>query len=112
MTQKNADTKFNGIDPEQLPVESHKLKNWKHFAGICEAEHVATTEFIIGATFVALGVKTKDLLLGLLIRNIISVLSWFFITSPTDKKELINYYLILNRNYNVKYKKTLPIHPR
>ena len=95
MTQENANTEFAGIDPEQLPVASRKLKGWKHFAGLYAAEHVAATEFVIGATFVALGAKTKDILLGLLIGNILAVLSWLFITSPIAVETRLSLYTYL-----------------
>ena len=46
---------FENLDEEYLPVAKHKLHDWTHFAGLYAAEHVAATEFVIGATFVALG---------------------------------------------------------
>ncbi|MDC1364754.1 hypothetical protein N8211_03645, partial [Flavobacteriaceae bacterium] len=67
---------FESIDEEQLPVAKHRLHDWTHFAGLYAAEHVAATEFVIGATFVALGAKTIDIIFGLLIGNILAVLSW------------------------------------
>ena len=97
MSQENANTEFAGIDPEQLPIAAHKLHGWKHFAGLYAAEHVAATEFVIGATFVALGAKTKDILLGLLIGNILAVLSWVFITSPIAVDTRLSLYTYLNR---------------
>ena len=54
---------------EQLPVPKHRLKHWTHFAGLYAAEHVAATEFVIGATFVALGAKTMDIILGITYRK-------------------------------------------
>ncbi|MFT6881628.1 MAG: hypothetical protein ACI83W_001259 [Marinoscillum sp.] len=50
--------KYEQMEVEQLPVPKHKLHNWTHFAGLYAVEHVAATEFVIGATFVALGAKT------------------------------------------------------
>ena len=44
-----------GMSPEQLPIPKHKLHGWRHFVGLYAGEHVAATEFVIGATFVALG---------------------------------------------------------
>ncbi|MEO0899272.1 MAG: hypothetical protein AAFY71_22865 [Bacteroidota bacterium] len=82
---------------EQLPVPSHKLHHWKHFAGLYAAEHVAATEFVIGATFVALGAKTMDIILGLLIGNILAVLSWTFITSPIAVDTRLSLYTYLNK---------------
>ena len=88
---------FEDLDEEQLPVSKHKLHDWTHFAGLYAAEHVAATEFVIGATFVALGAKTKDILLGLLIGNILAVLSWTFITSPIAVDTRLSLYTYLNK---------------
>jgi len=89
--------KIENLDEEQLPVAKHKLHDWTHFAGLYAAEHVAATEFVIGATFVALGAKTSDILLGLLIGNILAVLSWRFITSPIAVDTRLSLYTYLNK---------------
>lgn len=89
--------KFESMEVEQLPVPKHKLHNWTHFAGLYAAEHVAATEFVIGATFVALGAKTTDILIGLLIGNILAVLSWTFITSPIAVETRLSLYTYLNK---------------
>ncbi|PNW28511.1 purine-cytosine permease family protein [Formosa algae] len=88
---------FDSIDEEQLPVSKHRLQDWTHFAGLYAAEHVAATEFVIGATFVALGATTKDILLGLLIGNILAVLSWTLITSPIAVETRLSLYTYLNK---------------
>ncbi|MGB3774617.1 MAG: hypothetical protein WA951_05120, partial [Leeuwenhoekiella sp.] len=71
--------------------------DWTHFAGLYAAEHVAATEFVIGATFVALGARTIDIILGLLIGNILAVLSWRFITSPIAVDTRLSLYTYLNK---------------
>ena len=73
MTQNT--NQFENLNEEQLPVAEHKLHGWKHILGLYAGEHVAATEFVIGATFVALGAKTMDIIWGLLIGNILAVLS-------------------------------------
>ena len=88
---------FENLEEEQLPVAKHKLHDWTHFAGLYAAEHVAATEFVIGATFVALGAKTMDIILGLLIGNILAVLSWRFITSPIAVDTRLSLYTYLNK---------------
>ena len=88
---------FKNIDVEQLPIAKNKLHNWTHFAGLYAAEHVAATEFVIGATFVALGAKTMDILLGLLIGNVLAVLSWTLITSPIAVDTRLSLYTYLNK---------------
>lgn len=96
----NTSTDFShleNLDEEQLPVSKHKLHNWTHFAGLYAAEHVAATEFVIGATFVALGAKTMDIIWGLLIGNILAVLSWTLITSPIAVETRLSLYTYLNK---------------
>lgn len=88
---------FESMNEEQLPVPKHKLHDWTHFAGLYAAEHVAATEFVIGATFVALGAKTMDIIVGLLIGNILAVLSWTLITSPIAVETRLSLYTYLNK---------------
>lgn len=94
-------TKFNrsfaNIDEEQLPVAKNKLHGGKHFAGLYAGEHVAATEFVIGATFVTLGASTRDILFGLLIGNILAVLSWTFLTAPIAVQTRLSLYTYLNK---------------
>jgi len=85
------------LQEEQLPIPKNKLHGWTHFAGLYAAEHVAATEFVIGATFVALGAKTMDILLGLLIGNILAVLSWTLITTPIAVETRLSLYTYLNK---------------
>ena len=95
MGASNEFQQFENLDEEQLPIAKQRLHNWTHFAGIYAAEHVAATEFVIGATFVALGATTKDILLGLLIGNILAVLSWTLITSPIAVETRLSLYTYL-----------------
>ncbi|MGY8910634.1 MAG: purine-cytosine permease family protein [Flavobacteriales bacterium] len=88
---------FKNLKVEQLPIAKNKLHNWTHFAGLYAAEHVAATEFVIGATFVALGATTKDIILGLLIGNVLAVLSWTLITSPIAVDTRLSLYTYLNK---------------
>ncbi|WP_339839570.1 hypothetical protein [uncultured Maribacter sp.] len=97
MSATNDYSTFENLNEEQLPVAKHKLHDWTHFAGLYAAEHVAATEFVIGATFVALGAKTMDIILGLLIGNILAVLSWTFITSPIAVETRLSLYTYLNK---------------
>lgn len=97
MNMKIESNNLSEINDEQLPVPNHKLHGWKHFAGLYAGEHVAATEFVIGATFVALGAKTKDILLGLLIGNLLAVLSWTLITSPIAVETRLSLYSYLSK---------------
>ena len=97
MDATNDFQQFENLKEEQLPIAKNRLHNWTHFAGLYAAEHVAATEFVIGATFVALGATTKDILLGLLIGNILAVLSWTLITSPIAVDTRLSLYTYLNK---------------
>lgn len=82
---------------EQLPIPKHKLKGWTHFLGLYAGEHVAATEFVIGATFVALGATMSDILLGLLIGNILAILSWTLLTTPIAIETRLSLYTYLQK---------------
>jgi len=97
MSTSNDFKQFANLEEEQLPIAKQRLHGWTHFAGLYAAEHVAATEFVIGATFVALGATTRDILLGLLIGNILAVLSWTLITSPIAVDTRLSLYTYLNK---------------
>ncbi|CAA0081550.1 Uncharacterised protein [Zhongshania aliphaticivorans] len=88
---------FSTINEEQMPVAKAKLHGWKHFAGLYAGEHVAATEFVIGATFVALGAATKDILLGLFIGNLLAMCSWWLLTAPIAVETRLSLYNYLNK---------------
>lgn len=67
---------------EREPVPPEKLKGPRSFVGMYAGEHVAGTEFMIGPLFLAAGVSAFDLLVGLLVGNLLAVLSWAFLCAP------------------------------
>lgn len=97
MNQPTSFSQLEKLQEEQLPVPKHKLHDWTHFAGLYAAEHVAATEFVIGATFVALGAKTMDIIIGLLIGNILAILSWTLITTPIAVDTRLSLYTYLKK---------------
>ena len=97
MANIHRDNLFNDINEEQMPVAKNKLHGWKHFAGLYAGEHVAATEFVIGATFVALGAATIDILLGLLIGNLLAMCSWWLLTAPIAVETRLSLYNYLNK---------------
>lgn len=80
---------------ETQPVTPDKLQGPKTFAASYAGEHVAGTEFVIGALFVSWGVGASDILLGLLLGNLLAVLTWGLITAPiaTDTRLTLYAYL-------------------
>tara|TARA_B100001971_G_scaffold135446_2_gene125114 strand:+ start:10944 stop:11495 length:552 start_codon:yes stop_codon:yes gene_type:complete len=97
MSDNNSTHALDNVSAEQLPIPDNKLHGWKHFLGLYAGEHVAATEFVIGATFVALGAKTMDILIGLLIGNILAILSWTLITTPMAVQTRLSLYTYLHK---------------
>ncbi|MHA7130864.1 purine-cytosine permease family protein [Algoriphagus namhaensis] len=82
---------------ERVPVPEDKLKTGRSFLGMYAGEHTAGTEFVIGPLFVAHGVSAGDLVLGLLIGNLLAVLSWALITAPIAASKRMTLYYQLER---------------
>ena len=82
---------------DREPVAEHKLQSGWQFAGLFAGEHVAATEFVIGPFFVLHGVTAHDLILGLLIGNILAVLSWTFICAPIAVRTRLTLYWYLRK---------------
>ncbi len=80
---------------DRQPVTPDKFKKGALFAGVFAGEHVAATEFVIGAFFVLHGIKASDLIFGLLVGNMLAVLSWAFICAPiaVDTRLTLYWYL-------------------
>jgi NCS1 family nucleobase:cation symporter-1 len=82
---------------ERMPVPQSKLKNWKNFLGMYAGEHAAGTEFTIGPLFLTAGVSAFDLIIGLLIGNLLAVLSWRFLTAEIAVKYRLTLYYQLEK---------------
>ena len=82
---------------DREPVKQASLQTGWQFAGLFAGEHVAATEFVIGAFFVLHGVRARDLLWGLLIGNLLAVLSWTFICAPIGARTRMTLYWYLRR---------------
>lgn len=82
---------------DREPVSSKKLHGWKTFIAMFAGEHVAGTEFVLGPLMVMHGVSAKDFLLGLLVGNILAVLSWALLTAPVAVKVRLTIYWQLKK---------------
>lgn len=82
---------------ERTPVPASALKSWKSFLGMYAGEHAAGTEFVIGPLFLAAGVSAFDLLVGLLLGNLMAVLTWRFLTAEIAVKNRLTLYYHLEK---------------
>ncbi|MBN4048475.1 hypothetical protein JYU17_00725, partial [Flavobacteriaceae bacterium AH-315-O20] len=82
---------------ERAPVPKSKLKSWKSFIGMYAGEHAAGTEFMIGPLFLTAGVSAFDLIIGLLLGNLMAVLSWRYLTAKIAVKNRLTLYYQLEK---------------
>ena len=82
MTAEEIDRAAAAIPAEERPVSSSRLSGLGDFLGIYGGEHIAATEFVIGALLVTWGVRAKELLLGLVVGNLLATCMYAFCTAP------------------------------
>lgn len=82
---------------ERTPVPESSWKSWKSFLGMYAGEHAAGTEFVIGPLFLTAGVSAFDLIVGLLLGNLLAVLSWRFLTAEIAVKYRLTLYYHLEK---------------
>ncbi len=86
-----------GDEFEREPVPEKAQKGPSAFWGMYAGEHTAGTEFMIGPMFVAWGVNAFDLLCGLLVGNLLAVMSWRYITAPIATRHRLTLYYQLEK---------------
>src|SRR5699024_1413104 len=89
--------KENGGEFERERVPNSNLKSWKSFLGMYIGEHAAGTEFVIGPLFLTTGVSAFNLIVGLLLGNLMAVLSWRFLTAEIGTKFRYTLYFYLEK---------------
>ena len=82
---------------EREPVPGEARLGFSSFVGQYAGEHTAGTELMIGPLFVAAGVSAFDLIVGLLVGNLLAVLSWTFMTAPIATRARLTLYYQLER---------------
>jgi purine-cytosine permease-like protein len=82
---------------ERERVPEHALLGPSKFWGMYAGEHTAGTEFMIGPLFLAAGASLKDLILGLLVGNILAVLTWRYLVAPIAVSKRLTLYYQLER---------------
>jgi len=96
-----ADERPESSDPveefEREPVPPRAWLGFGSFIGQYAGEHTAGTELMLGPLFVAAGVSAFDLLVGLLVGNLLAVLSWTFLTAPIATRARLTLYFQLEK---------------
>lgn len=101
MASAEAQSIFHRLDRlyefERHPISERSLQPGGYFAGSFAGEHVAATEFVIGALFVTWGAGAYDILVGLLLGNLLAVLSWTLVCAPIAVQTRLTLYWYLRR---------------
>ncbi|HBE69864.1 MAG TPA: hypothetical protein DDW52_17090 [Planctomycetaceae bacterium] len=92
MSESNSGGEF-----EREPVPDSALLGSGKFWGMYAGEHAAGTEFMIGPLFLAAGASLSDLILGLLLGNVLAVLTWRFLVVPIALAKRYTLYYQLER---------------
>lgn len=87
----------SGGEFEREPVPKDSLLGAGKFWGMYAGEHAAGTEFMIGPLFLAAGASLQDLILGLLLGNILAVLTWRYLVVPIAISKRMTLYYQLER---------------
>lgn len=85
----------NEFERERVPERA--LKGPSAFWGMYAGEHTAGTEFMIGPLFVAWGASAFDLIVGLLLGNLMAVLTWRFLTAEIATHQRLTLYFKLEK---------------
>ncbi|WP_315851491.1 purine-cytosine permease family protein [Pirellulimonas nuda] len=82
---------------ERERVPDRALQGAGSFWGMYAGEHTAGTEFMIGPLFVAWGADAFDLIVGLLVGNLLAVLTWRYVTAPIATSQRLTLYYQLEK---------------
>ncbi|MGL5692758.1 MAG: purine-cytosine permease family protein [Peptostreptococcaceae bacterium] len=85
------------IPIEDRPIPKKKLSGIGNFFGLYGGEHIAATEFVIGATLVTWGVKASDIFIGLIIGNILATLTYTLLCAPIAVDTRLTLYSYLKK---------------
>lgn len=79
------------------PVADKELSGPGKFFGLYGGEHIAATEFVIGATLVQYGCSATDILIGLAIGNLLATLCFALLCAPIATDTRLSLYTYLGR---------------
>ncbi|MEX0330716.1 MAG: cytosine permease [Puniceicoccaceae bacterium] len=97
MSDDSTPPQTSGSEFEREPVPDSQLKGANKFWGMYAGEHCAGTEFMIGPLFLLAGVSLQNIFVGLLLGNLLAVLSWRFLCAPIATKARLTLYYHLEK---------------
>lgn len=96
-TEQQSQETQAGSEFEREPVPQNRQLGFRSFVGMYAGEHTAGTELMIGPLFVAAGVSAFDVVVGLIVGNVLAVLSWVFMCAPIATRARLTLYYQLEK---------------
>jgi len=96
-SNKSVEARSRVDEFETRPVPEAAQKGHRAFWGMYAGEHAAGTEFMIGPLFLLAGVSLHNIFWGLLVGNLLAVLSWRFICAPIATRARLTLYYQLEQ---------------
>ena len=82
LSAEEIEARARAVPEEERPVPPSRLAGFASFLGVYGGEHIAATEFVIGALLVTWGVKAGELIAGLVVGNLLAASSYALVTAP------------------------------
>lgn len=82
---------------DREPVPKKNLYRAMYFASAYAGEHTAATEFVIGVLFITWGASVYDIFVGLLLGNLLAVLSWTLVCAPIAVRTRLTLYWFVHK---------------
>lgn len=106
---KNIMDRVRSTPRPDWPVADKEQNGIGSFIGLYGGEHIAATEFVIGATLVQYGCTASDILIGLFIGNLLAVLCFTFFCAKIATDTRLSLYSYLGRIFGNKLQKVYNI---
>jgi len=85
------------VTPEERPVPQKALSGIGNFFALYGGEHIAATEFVIGALLVSWGAGARETLLGLFVGNVLATLTFALLAAPIAVDTHLSLYAYLRK---------------
>lgn len=85
------------VTPEERPIPPKALSGIGNFFALYGGEHIAATEFVIGALLVTWGAGAAKTFLGLILGNVLATLTFALLTAPIAVDTHLSLYAYLRK---------------
>lgn len=97
--------KVKATPKSDWPVAAQEISGPARFFGLYGGEHIAATEFVIGATLVQYGCSATDILVGLAVGNLLAMFSFALLCAPIAVDTRLSLYTYLQKVVGINVQK-------